>query len=519
MLGLATPPVDVYLAAFVGEALFAFALFDDGEGPARAPKKRAWLAGALRGWLFGTAVNVVVLRFVPSTIVRFTDLPWGLGVLALVLLGMFQGLGWLVCGWLTRQLMMRRVPSFLAFGIAAWVSTFVPVVFSWTVAGGLSPLRSFVQIAEVVGERGVSALVAIVCALFACAAQALLARERRKASYFAIVGAGVALVMTAGGALRVRAIEGARERAPHVRVALAQPSTEAVMRWDPSAADAILRKLTMLTVAAEQRGTDLVVWPEAAYPYTMSSTQKNDFVGPMAVLQPGVRGPVLTGVIMRARDGEYNAATIVEGDRVEPAYFKMHLLAFGESVPFSGTFPALRRAFVRGTGLVPGDHQVALVAKGREHTIRAAVLDCFEDTLPAASVEAMDVSPNLLVNVTNDAWFAGTEESELHLRIATMRAIETRRDLVRAVNEGVTSWVDATGAVRARYVGPVPGTLPTTPALLEGKTVYARIGDFAGVLLLGLLAGATWLGSRRRGEAGTQKRNGAPPDAGERAAS
>jgi apolipoprotein N-acyltransferase len=488
MLGLATPPVDVYPAAFVGQALFAFALLEDPE-----PPRRPWLSGALRGWLFGTAVNFVVLRFVPATITRFTDLPWALGALALLLLAMFQGLRWLACGWLTRQLVQRRVPGFLAFGAAAWASTFVPSVFSWTVAGGLSPMRHLVQLADVVGERGVTALIAISCALFAEAARAALGRrDRRKSVQYATIALAVPVLMSAGGALRIRAIDAARARAETVRVALAQPSTEARMRWDPREADSILRRLTMLTVAAEQRGTDLVVWPEAAFPYTMSATAKYDLAGVHAVLQPGVRGPVLTGLLMRARDGSYNAATIVHDGRVEPAYHKIHLLAFGEYVPFSQTFPALRRAFVRGTGMVPGDHQVALVS-GK---MRIAVLNCFEDTLPEAGIEAMDVSPNLLVNVTNDAWFVGTQESELHLRLATMRAVELRRDFVRAVNEGVTSWVDATGRVRARYDASIPATVPTRPALLGEKTVYARLGDLAGVLLLGLLSVATWLGKR-----------------------
>src|SRR5512140_609643 len=102
MLGLATPPIDIYPAAFVGQALLAHVLFDDDV-------RAKWSSGMLRGWLFGTAVNVVVLRFVPSTITRFTDLPWALGVVALLLLGMFQGLRWLVAGWLARQLHARRV--------------------------------------------------------------------------------------------------------------------------------------------------------------------------------------------------------------------------------------------------------------------------------------------------------------------------------------------------------------------------------------------------------------------------
>ena len=278
------------------------------------------------------------------------------------------------------------------------------------------------------------------------------------------------------------------------------------MRWDPREGDSILRRLTMLTIAAEQRGTDLVVWPDAAFPFTMSATSKHDLAGSYAILQPGVRGPVLTGLLMRAPDGSYNSATIAHDGRVDPPYHKMHLLAFGEAVPLSGTFPILRRTFARGTGMVPGDHQVALVSG----PIRAAVLNCFEDTLPEAGIEAMDVSPNLLVTLTHDAWVAGTQESELPLRLATMRALELRRDFVRAVNFGPTSWVDATGLVRARYDAIIAGSLPTNPALLEEKTVFARLGDLSGVLLLGLLAAATWLGSKTKRERRASSRADTP---------
>lgn len=464
----------------MGQAALAWVLFDE------QPKVR-WHAGALRGWLFGTGVNVIVLRFVPSTITRFTDLPLAAGLLALLLLAMFQGLRWLVAAWLARQLFARNVPSFLAWGIGVWISTFVPGVFGWTVASGISPWRSLVQIADVVGERGVSALIAMSSVLLAEAVM------RRSWRHGAIAVAMPSLMMIAG-ALRIHAIDGMRERAPKARVTLVEPSTEARMRWDPHEAETIVRRLTMLTIAAEQRGTDLVIWPEAAFPHKMAATSKTDLYGSYAILQPGVRGPVLTGLIMGTPEGSYNSATIAHGGHVDPPYHKMHLLAFGEAVPLAGQIPALRRIFFRGTGMIPGEHQVALVSG----PIRMAVLNCFEDTLPEAGLEASDVDPNLLVNLTNDAWFVGTRESELHLRLAAMRAIELRRDFVRAVNLGPTTWVDATGAVRGRYDPIIAGTLPTTPALLEQKTVYARIGDLAGVLLLGLMWGATWLGTKRK---------------------
>jgi apolipoprotein N-acyltransferase len=494
-MGSATPPFDIYPAAWVGQALLAFSLFEGSKRRQELTGIR-WSHGALRGWVFGTAVSLVVLRFVPSTIARFTDLPAPVAWLALLLLAMFQGVPWLVAGWMTRQLYERRVPGILAFGVGVWISTFVPVVFPWTVAAGLSPLRPLVQLADIVGERGVSALLAISSALLAEALRAVMRKERALASIRAALAIAVPLAMTAYGALRIRAIGRARAQAPTAHIALVQPSTEARMRWDPREADGILRRLTMLTKAAEQRGAALVVWPEAAFPYGMQESTRTDMFGQRAILQPGVRGPVLTGIVMHTAEGSYNSAVLVHGSRVDPPYHKIHLLAFGEAVPLANIFPVLRRTFVRGTGMLPGDHQV-LQTSG---AIRAAVLNCFEDTLPEAGREAMSVDPNLLVNLTNDAWFVETQESELHLRLATMRAVELRRDLVRAVNFGPTSWVDATGRVLRRYDLPVPGSLPVEAALLEGKTVFARVGDVAGALLLALLSAAVWLGQRLKHE-------------------
>src|SRR5690606_28576962 len=122
--------------------------------------------------------------------------------------------------------------------------------------------------------------------------------------------------------------------------------------------------------------------------------------------------------------------------------------------------------------------------------IRATVLNCYEDTLPVAGREAMEPKPNLLVNVTNDAWFAGSPEGELHLRLAVLRSIEARRDMVRAVNRGPTSWIDAAGRVRARRdPGPeglgAPPPLIVDASLLETPlTPYARFGDLPLVVLL-----------------------------------
>lgn len=480
VFALAAPPADVYVALWVGMAGLAYALAEPiFQG--KTPFRRFW-EGGMRGALFGTAANVVALRFVPLVIVRFTPLPFAVGVLALLLLAIEQSARWVVLAVVAVQLGKRGVPRWLAFGVGAFAGSFCPVVFPWTAAGGATPWPELVQLAEVFGERGVMLVMAVTSALAAEAARlALEPKTRVRAA--ALTGAVLAIpaFSWAFGALRMKDVEAARALAPHAKVGLVQPGTEAKERWDEARAATILERLTTLTKSAESRGSELTVWPEAAYPYSVAATARYDLIGSFAILQPGVRGPVLTGLMMRGQDGSYNSAVVVSGGKMSAPYHKMHLLAFGEGVPLAGIFPWIRTVFARGLGLVPGDHQVAQES-GR---VRAAVLNCFEDTLPEAGEEAIGVSPNLLVNITNDAWFYETAESELHLRLSVLRAVEQRRDLVRAVNRGPTSFVDATGRVRARYSPDIPGTLIADAALLEGRTPFSRAGDWPMAVLLG----------------------------------
>jgi apolipoprotein N-acyltransferase len=170
---------------------------------------------------------------------------------------------------------------------------------------------------------------------------------------------------------------------------------------------------------------------------------------------------------------------------VSEPYDKMHLMWFGEMVPFEDSIPWLRKAFARGVGLRAGEGQVAFEVP----PIRLAVLNCLEDILPDAGREAMQVAPNLLVNLTNDAWFAGTAESAYHLLLSRLRSIELRRDLLRAVNYGPTTWIDATGRIVADIPGDSPGVLATHPALLDApRTAYARWGEWPLTVVLGVAA-------------------------------
>jgi apolipoprotein N-acyltransferase len=501
-LGCGGPPLDFYPALWLGMVALAWLLDDDPHDPARPAlprpaiaRARVALTGARRGLAFGVGANVVFLRFIPAVVARFTPLPWAAGAVGLLLLAAFEGLRWMVAGVACETLARARVPRPVAFAAGVYAGTFLPTMMPWTPAGVASPWPTMVQLADVVGERGVTLAMALAAGLAAAGLRAVV-RAGTRARGGILLGSALLLILAqhAVGAMRMADVDRARDAAPHARVALLQPSLEATTRWDEEEAPAILAGLTTLTARAEASGAELVVWPEAAYPYPLPHGSRREPDAARSVLQdPWVHGPVLTGVVLDgAPDGaSYNSAFVATPDgALSDSYDKRHLLWFGETVPLANRIPFLRRIFARGLGLAAGDRAVALEA-GR---VRAAVLVCYEDMLPEAGREAMQVLPNLLVNVTNDAWFAGSSESESHVRVAALRAVEERRDLVRAVNFGPASWVDAAGRVRMRSSPVLPEALLAEPALLDGPpTLYARRGDAPLALLLLVFANvAVW---------------------------
>jgi len=504
-MALGGPPFPAFLAAvsWLGVALLASSV----DRPRKA--RRAFVSG----FSFGFVTNLVVLAFIPGTITRFTDLGMPLAILALVLLSAAQAVAWGACGFTTALGTRAGLPLPIAFPIGVAIAMMAPTLFPWTIATPLARAPMFLQAAELVGERGVAILIAVSTAL---AAQAWSLGDfeedeiRRRARLAddrspwrgAIAAFAVPFCLLFYGLVRRPSIEAKLAFAPRRPIALVQQAIPPKDRWKPELHGMILSRLWSLTRVAEANGADIAVWPEAAYPYVLPHAESVD-EGPLRIRGPGIHIEVLTGLLTEAPKGNdsgewrYNAAAIVHRDgRVAQPAAKLELLAFGESVPFGDRIPALKRAFARGGGLRPGDSVVILSSALPHPTVRAGMLNCYEDTLPQVARRVAQASPNVLVNVTNDAWFGTTAEPELHLLAATARAIETRRDMIRAVNTGVTAHVDAFGRVVARAERETPTVLMVRPALLEdGPTPYVRWGDAMWAVPLFAAALAT-LGSR-----------------------
>lgn len=488
---LSAPPLNLYPAVLLGLGALSVAL-----SGALRPRRAAWV-----GWVWATAAGVAGMRFIPGVIERFTPLGFGLGIVALVLLAAFQALAWALAAALAALAMTRaRLDRRLAFGGLVLVALSIPTVFTWTPAGLVSPWPAFIQLADFIGGRGVSVLFALAAALMAapfCGRFGGAPPSKRARWAEPALGATLIAAMGVYGVWRMSAVRARLAGLPTIRIGVVQGAVPARLRWQLAARDAILSRLRGLTIRAERARVDLTLWPEAAYPFVLPNRPTRTPGGVRRIVGGEVHGPVLFGLITRSSsgDGDYNATTIV-GERgfTEQPQDKMALLWFGETIPFSRYLPWLRHVFFRAGGLIPG-RRVVLLKSGRA---RIGVLNCYEDTLPEVARRVAQAHPNLLVNVTNDAWFGPTAEPELHLRLAAVRAVETRLALVRAVNLGVPAWVDASGAVRARGKSDREGLLVVTPTLNDmSPTLYTRAGDIPLFAALALAVAGAWLAARR----------------------
>jgi apolipoprotein N-acyltransferase len=303
-------------------------------------------------------------------------------------------------------------------------------------------------------------------------------------------------------------------------VGVAQGNVGIQQKHAPERARAIHDDLRALTGQHERRGAELTVWAETAYPYPwvreraaqhsherrvvdahrQASLQRGPTDGELqrGPTDSGVRGPVLIGLVTYAQAAgsavttRYNSAWLVRpdgwlGDRVD----KSRLLAFGEYVPLWDLLPPLRSRYP-SRGFQAGRNDVV---RARGHAL--GILICYEDLFGSLAREVVARGADVLVNMTNDAWFGRSREPALHDMVARLRAIETRRDLVRAVNTGVSSFSSASGRLLRQTRTFTRDGFVAEVRPLQVRTLYAVAGDWL-TPLVGLGLAGAWLRARAR---------------------
>jgi len=265
-----------------------------------------------------------------------------------------------------------------------------------------------------------------------------------------------------------------------LRVASVQANIPQDEKFDRAHAQRIQERYKALTETALATRPQLLLWPEAATPGSMfESREMFDFVRGFA--QRGDLNFLLGSLDFDQERHDFNIAALFTGpDQMPQIYRKIHLVPFGEYIPFRRAFPPFE--WIIGD-LVPGDFTPGTqytVLQLENPSIKAAALVCFEDTLGDLTRRFVKNGAQLLVNVTNDGWFLRSQGAEQHLANAVFRAVENRRPLVRSANTGVTAFIDPLGRINANITPFTEGfqsSLIQVPPATARQTFYTRHGE------------------------------------------
>ena len=377
------------------------------------------------------------------------------------------------------------------------------LAFPWLPLGlATSRFPAVAQIADLSGVRGVSFWIAMTAGLLA---DAWLARGDRKQL---LVRLGTIVVLAAAvagyGSWRLRTIA-TRPVAP---IAIVQPNIPQQEKWQDDNRDRIVSMLAALTrEGLRQGGPRLVVWPEVALPGYL--VQNPEWADTLRSLSGPARTPILFGVLdvefepARSAAGTqeyevFNAAMTTDssgGIARQPPYRKEYLVPVVERVPFLDPdwFKGLKYfgGFGRGENQSPFRYPFG----------DAGVLICYESIFPQLSREYRRGGAEILVNITNDAWFGRSIAPYQHEAHLAFRAIENRVGIVRAANTGISAYVDPLGRFHDETTLETSASRTYQVQTTSITTLFLRLGDWIGlcslVATIGLVV-TTWVRRRRQ---------------------
>lgn len=437
----------------------------------------------------------ISLYWLYNALVQFGKLAPVVAILVLSLLMIMQASFFAVAlTWAKGISNKTDIPLFvlvpLAFVATGFLRAYFPFGgFPWNnIAYTQSGYPLLIQTADFLSVYGVTFLIIIVNWFISDLIHGLQSGQKFGLLSRFIVVALLTIFTFAYGWYRLETVEVRPVGADYARVAIVQGNIPQDEKWDSELINANIAVYSNYMKTIKESQVDLSIWPESSYPYILPmsvGSLKPEHLG----LNPAKKGAswLLFGALSSDNGGDtlYNSAILTDNKgNIAGRYHKVHLVPFGEYVPFRNLLFFVSKLvapvgeFKQGTGFRP-----LVIGNG----VTIAPMICYEDVFPDISRTFTKNGADILITLTNDAWYGWTSAAQQHLHISVFRSVENRRYMLRAANTGISAVIGPTGNIdlasdlfqRSFMLSNVP--------VLKTQTLYNKVGDVFAYLCLGLL--------------------------------
>jgi apolipoprotein N-acyltransferase len=452
--------------------------------------KRAFVRGLTSGILF----YILQIYWIVPVLIKFGGLPWYLALPALLLLVFYMSLylALFSSGFFLMEKGGRF--SFFLIGVPSawvgldWLRSWLFSGFPWLDIGyGFWSIPGLLQAADLFGHFGFTFIIVLVN----CLVHVFIGRKFSVVQRYSGLLAVILLAALLGGYSlnRWHKIDRIVAQAPSALIGIVQGNIEQGQKWSPAQRKRTVQNYIELTEGlTTEQSPALLLWPETALPFY---PRDNQLLLPLAnfVQHKGIH--LLTGApwyeIEQDRTKRvisyYNAALLMSPDGTfTSSYFKSHLVPYGEYVPLNRYLPFLSPLVEAAGNFTPGRVDQPLAAGD----IKAGVLICFESIFPGIGRAWVNKGANVLVNLTNDAWYGKSSAPYQSWAMTVYRAVETRRSVVRSANTGISGLIDPLGRVRSESPLFVTWSKTVDVPLMNERTFFVQWGYLFAPACLGL---------------------------------
>ncbi|WP_284246638.1 apolipoprotein N-acyltransferase [Thalassotalea insulae] len=449
-----------------------------------SPKENLTKLLAKHSFLFGFGWFASGISWVHVSIAEFGGMPLIASLLLMLLLCLYLAIFPALCGYLTAkslQLFNKPLTQITWLFSTFWLLTeylrsIMLTGFPWLSLGYSQINGPLASLGPVIGEVGIT-----FCLLLITSAVANLAMKQQLKSSI------VAILFIAGASFICQQQQWVKPTGETITTALVQGNIEQSIKWQPEQQWPTMLKYLDLTRV--NYDASLIIWPESAIPAieTMSTTQEFlEIADKSAAIN---HAAIITGIInYNFESREYFNSLIVLGKKHQEddngsyyynhsnRYNKNHLLPIGEFVPFGDLLRPLAPIFnLPMSSFTRGNYQQPNLVANDIHLLP---LICFEIAFTEQLAANFSNNSNILLTVSNDAWFGNSHGPHQHMEIARMRALEFGRPLLRATNNGVTAVTDHRGQITEQLAQFQQAVLTTKVQLVDGMTPYSRYGNY-----------------------------------------